>query len=886
MHPSVPTTSRMLSMNLYRTRGLFSVVMRNSCDRRTAGIARVAVGMIVALSCCLVTDRVSGQQFVVIEQAEAIEKAKEVGLPIAWTDAQGTSYSLQKFRNGIPQYYKTFNSNAAASISTNRVYPGGIGGLSLTGTGVRLGIWDAGRVRTTHAEFTTRAIQRDTAFMNDAHATHVAGTMIAVGANPSAKGMSYEATLDAYDWDLDQSEMRIAAANALRVSNHSYGLVTGWAFFCFFQTDCSAPRGAIPVCSWVWFGDVRVSEVEDHHFGYYSEEAKDWDKIAHDNPRYLWVKAAGNDRNEGPAPNTPHYYFNPFTYCLIYNESTRSLDGNNGYDSISHSACSKNGLTVGAVQDVSGGYQGPTSVVMSSFSCWGPTDDGRIKPDIVGNGVGLFSSTAASNTSYASFSGTSMASPNVSGSLGLLIQHWRDTHPGDMDMWSSTLKGLVIHTADECGDSPGPDYRFGWGLMNTLKAANLITVDQSQPLTITENTLADGEVFELYIYSDASSPELRATICWTDPPPTVQIPFALDPTTKVLVNDLDLRISSSQATFQPWVLNVASPANAATRGDNDVDNVEQIVIPNSVSDAFHLRVSHKGSLVDGSQAFSLIISGAQVIRTDPEFAPPLVLRENPPRGAMLGALPQVSVTFDEPVFGVLAGDLSVNGSAASSVTGSGAGPYVFSGFALPPDGSVAVQLSAGQVKDVFENPFAGNSWNYIKQDCNNNGVHDQQDISAGFSKDCNTNGIPDECDPAALKLNPPPTETISYGQLLNLGGSGLVTGGVLPYTYQWTLRGNSGEETTGSDSPVFSPDQPGTYVLRVVVTDAIGCSEITYVTVIVTESDAELGSIPMGPITVGGPFCPIAGGMTFAAMLVTFGGWRLIRRGRSKRAKR
>jgi hypothetical protein len=58
---------------------------------------------------------------------------------------------------------------------------------------------------------------------------------------------------------------------------------------------------------------------------------------------------------------------------------------------------------------------------MSSFSAWGPTDDGRIKPDIVADGVNVVSSTNASlTTSYGSFSGTSMASPNAAGSLFLL----------------------------------------------------------------------------------------------------------------------------------------------------------------------------------------------------------------------------------------------------------------------------------------------------------------------------------------------------------------------------------------------------------------------------------------------------------------------------------
>ena len=67
-----------------------------------------------------------------------------------------------------------------------------------------------------------------------------------------------------------------------------------------------------------------------------------------------------------------------------------------------------------------------------------------------------------------------MSTPNASGSLGLLVQHYRNTHSGN-DMRSVTLKGLTIYTADEAGPNPGPGYMFAWDLKNTLNAANKIT---------------------------------------------------------------------------------------------------------------------------------------------------------------------------------------------------------------------------------------------------------------------------------------------------------------------------------------------------------------------------------------------------------------------------
>ncbi|WP_421020008.1 S8 family serine peptidase, partial [Klebsiella pneumoniae] len=80
----------------------------------------------------------------------------------------------------------------------------------------------------------------------------------------------------------------------------------------------------------------------------------------------------------------------------------------------------KNNLTIGAVNGIPGGWNKPGDVVMSSFSSWGPTDDGRIKPDLVADGVSVTSTGGNSTTSYATLSGTSMAAPNTTGSLLLL----------------------------------------------------------------------------------------------------------------------------------------------------------------------------------------------------------------------------------------------------------------------------------------------------------------------------------------------------------------------------------------------------------------------------------------------------------------------------------
>ncbi|MBN2445614.1 MAG: S8 family serine peptidase, partial [Phycisphaerae bacterium] len=569
--------------------------MSHAQTRERAPDARL---MIVALLLCtMAAAPVWAQVNDIIEGPAARELAEARGMVVREETPAGVM-ELQRFVRGMPWYFITHNEDAADSLSTDECLPGGSTGLGLTGSGVTLGIWDGGGVRTTHQEFGGRATQIDSPSSTNYHSTHVAGTMIASGVQFAAKGMSPAADLDCWEWNNDTSEMRSAAGSGLRVSNHSYGYVHGWYYnYSYYE--------------WFWYGDVTISTTEDYKFGLYSSESYEYDDIAYDRPYYLICKSAGNDRNDdGPGAGGGHYYYNPSSGSWQWSTTTRDPDGD--WDCVGTTACAKNILAVAAIDDVIGGYSGSGSVGMSSFSAWGPTDDGRIKPDIAANGIELYSTYDTSNSAYDTLSGTSMASPNAAGSLGLLIQHWRNTHTGDMR--SSTLKGLVLHTADECGSYNGPDYKFGWGLMNTKTAAETISEDVSEPLTITEQTLSTGQTYELYVTTDGSASELRASICWTDVPGTPP-GDVLNPTTKMLVNDLDLRVikASPSTTYYPWTLNPSSPSSGATTGDNDTDNVEQVVVSSPGTNTYTIRVTHKGSLSGGSQAYALIITGAASI---------------------------------------------------------------------------------------------------------------------------------------------------------------------------------------------------------------------------------------------------------------------------------
>ena len=155
------------------------------------------------------------------KRAEAYQKAAQMNWPITFTTDEGSFAELQVLDEfGMPQYYITHNANAAQTISTDEVYSGGSAGLSLDGTGIIVREWDGGGVLTTHQEFGGRVTQVDSPSGTHYHSTHVAGTIMASGVVANAKGMAFAATLRAFDWNSDTSEMASEAALGALISNH------------------------------------------------------------------------------------------------------------------------------------------------------------------------------------------------------------------------------------------------------------------------------------------------------------------------------------------------------------------------------------------------------------------------------------------------------------------------------------------------------------------------------------------------------------------------------------------------------------------------------------------------------------------------------------------
>ncbi|WP_439490724.1 S8 family serine peptidase [Algoriphagus sp.] len=511
-----------------------------------------------------------------------IQKAKARNIPITLSLKDGDVAELQYFdETDQPVYYKIMNVSAANTTGTVALQPNGALGVNLTGKGMVVGVYDQTRPKIDHVEYKGRLTQVDgsTETISN-HATHVSGTILATGVRDNAKGMASEATGWAFNWESDLSKMNNNAYDPVTkpgghlVSNHSYGVVLGW-----YRNSSNV---------WTWAGNPSIDPNEDYRFGFYSAKSKGLDDLIFSKPYYTVIWAAGNDRSDN-------------------GDGTRDPDGPD--DTIGPEGVAKNVITVGAVSNVPD-YTGPSSVNMSNFSSWGPTDDGRIKPDLVGMGVNVFSSAIAdggATDAYATLSGTSMAAPNVSGSLLLLQQLYSQRNAGRF-MWSSTLKALALNTTKEAGQHNGPDYIYGWGLLDAEAAGNIILNENGTSEIIRELNLSNGDSYEFDFVSDGVTP-VQITIAWTDPS-GAPVGASLDPKDLMLVNDLDMRIIDEQGvTYFPWTLNPDSGPNARAAQDKDNfrDNVEQILISSPKSQKYTVRITHKKDLVNSSQDFSLVM---------------------------------------------------------------------------------------------------------------------------------------------------------------------------------------------------------------------------------------------------------------------------------------
>lgn len=554
---------------------------------------------------------------------------------------------LAGFAGNIPVFWNSEDMRANRSANVIALQSGTLTGLNNTtidGSGLNILVMDGGRVFEKHREFgadasgnvaTPRIFDQEngeTTYSN--HPTNVAGIIGAIGignfADPygtaGAKGILPAVKIDSYAFTTTSkgtNYQKLEAANA-NISNHSYGINLGWIYVSTISTT-------YPQIGYYWFANYELNHQDTYSGSYYINDAN-YDKIVYSNPNQIVIKSAGNYYGVHPSndPTKPKFKINNSNNEFVPFDPTDEIPPANcsqGYNCIGWGSLAKNIIVVGATNQLTTSnniYSTSTDVVKASYSSAGPRKDGAIKPDISAVGSDYAIAGYVNNTSYNTYftegNGTSYSAPIITGIAGAVTQINRViTGNPSFTYKADEMKALLTHTANEAGN-PGPDVWFGWGFADATKAAQLVIDTKDKKAYFQRNLLTSGNTFSKTITSKSGEP-LKASISWVDP---AAVPFTTfndlqNNHSSRLVNDLDLRIidTTNNTIYYPWKLDVNNPMNYATKGDNTVDNVEQVLISNPVAGrTYRIEVSNKGNLVNDSgvlsaQNYALIITGVE-----------------------------------------------------------------------------------------------------------------------------------------------------------------------------------------------------------------------------------------------------------------------------------
>lgn len=481
--------------------------------------------------------------------------ALSVFLPIDQINAIANEDIVAWIQQATPPFSEG-NDGARAALNVNTVQAPP---YNLNGSGVTVFVYDGGLVDDTHDDFGTRVTHGEVGTLKD-HATHCAGTCCGAGtlSGGRLRGMSTNASIysrffecDPYCFYNSTDGMQVDFQAAI---NHGVDLAT-------LSIISNIYKNNYP-CSWE--GDYELS-------------SQLYDQIITGSlgQRIISIQCSGNERSR----NAP---------CGHYGTIPQPTTG-------------KNNIAVGATNT--------NDKSMTDFSSWGPTDDGRLKPDVVGPGCQVGGDEGINSTvvddSYDVMCGCSMATPAVAGTVGLMLEEMR-TLRGDPNYlaWPSTIKAILVQTAIDLNNT-GPDYTTGYGHVDAKEAIDLIIRDDDLGNElIRQGNVVDNEIDTYLIYVPPGLPELKVTLAWDDP---AAAPLSGDD----LVNDLDLYLSSpSGINYYAYMLDPANPNDPATTGWNFRDNLEQVVVSNPEQGIWQVKVW--GWVVTGTQSYSVVFPYEQI----------------------------------------------------------------------------------------------------------------------------------------------------------------------------------------------------------------------------------------------------------------------------------
>ncbi len=434
----------------------------------------------------------------------------------------------------------------------------------LSGAGIDVLVYDGGTIGA-HAGLVPRITTGDGSG-ESFHATHVAGTIGGTGAgeagNPHrgmapgvARFLAYGVQGFGNDFFRNspqadtENDYLAAIAMGADVANNSVGNnIESNGYPCEFQGDYGV------------FSEMLDSLVRG-------------ERVGQGGVHFRTVWAAGNERQGGRCNIEPN-------------------GGNLGFYSIAPPQAGKNQICVGAINSNDDSITG--------FTSWGPTDDGRLKPDFCAPGCqtgGDTGVTSCSGTSgYSSLCGTSMASPTTCGIVALFMEDWRQINSGMPDPLSSTIKSIFAHTAIDLDDA-GPDYKTGYGSIRSPRI-----IDQLRSGNYLENQVGQGDNYTFVVVVTPTDTEFKVTVAWDDYRGNAAV-------SQQLVNDLDLVVTDPSGNrHYPWTLNPTNPDAPAVRTQEDhLNNIEQVFVSNPQPGGWLCTV--RGTNVpQGPQKFSVAAS--------------------------------------------------------------------------------------------------------------------------------------------------------------------------------------------------------------------------------------------------------------------------------------
>ncbi len=460
------------------------------------------------------------------------------------------------------------NNEARNHMGANTVENTFITGLN--GSGQKIAVGDSG-LDNDHGDFTGRIAgltsvtpgDSSTADTHDGHGTHVACTVLGDGYRSSGtyQGIAPEAQLYFQAMEDDDTGVLYSyGINSMLNSAYNNGAR--------LHTDSwGAGSGAGSYSTQSEDADDRIS-TWDQYWSYQGMTV---------------LFAAGNERNEGVSP--------PGT--------------------------AKNVITIGAHVNR---YNGAPDE-MYYWSSRGPTDDGRIKPDLVAPGDYVRSCKSQeaedaqgswSNNWYLEYSGTSMSTPAAAGAAVLVREYLMEV-AGRQAPQSALIKGLLILGAKDMGSRDIPNNDEGWGRVNLVDS---LIPDSDVGIFVDDRSrLSSGQVSDYTFDITRSGEPLKVVLTWSDYPGSSS-------SSSQLRNDLDLEVISpnGQITYKG---NAFINGRSVTGGTKDsTNNVEVVLIDNAATGTWTVRVrdaQHGGGRT--WQPYALAVRGVNVndLSPDPAF---------------------------------------------------------------------------------------------------------------------------------------------------------------------------------------------------------------------------------------------------------------------------